>query len=128
MKRIFAGIALAALVAVGVAVAGQVYDRTEVDSNIDGVAAWTNTVQYAAVKLTRVWVLDAVVATDVVTIVRTTASGEYTQAVGSVTAASGVGSTASFTATYLAPNDVLTLTGANTTNYEVQIEYEVQQH
>ena len=128
MKRIFAGIALAALVAVGVAVAGQVYDRIEVDSNIDGVAAWTNTVQYSAVKLARIWVLDAVVATDVVTIVRTTASGEYTQAVGSVTAASGVGSTASFTAAYLLPNDVLTATGANTTNYELQIEYEVQQH
>jgi len=127
MKKLMGIIAAVGLMA-GIVIAGQVYDRAEVDSNIDGVAAWTNTVQYAAVKLTRVWVLDAVVATDVVTIVRTTASGEYTQAVGSVTAASGVGSTASFTATYLAPNDVLTLTGANTTNYEVQIEYEVQQH
>lgn len=127
MKKLMGIIAAIGLMA-GIVLAGQVYDRAEVESNIDGVAGWTNTVQYAAVKLARVWVLDAVVATDVVTIVRTTASGEYTQAVGSVTAATGVGSTATFTAAYLAPNDVLTLTGANTTNFEVQIEYEVQQH
>jgi hypothetical protein len=127
MKKLLSILA-GVVVAGAIAFAGQVYDRADLDSDINGVVSWTNEVDYAAVKLARIWVLDAVVATDVVTIVRTTASGEYTQAVGSVTAAGSVGNTATFTAGYLLPGDILTATGANTTNYELQIEYEVQQH
>ncbi len=126
MKR-YIGFIAAGLLAVA-AIAGQVYDRATADSDNDGVATWTNEADYAAIKLARVWVQSAIVATDVVTVVRTTADGLYTQAVGSVTCAASAGSTATFTASYLAAGDILTATGANTTNYTLMVEYEVQQH
>lgn len=117
-----------AAVFAAVAIAGQVYDRAVVSSDNDGVAQWTNTADYAAVKLARVWALDAVVATDVVTVVRITADNLFTQAVGTITAASGDGSQATLTAGFLARGDMLKATGANTTNYSFMVEYEVQKH
>lgn len=110
------------------AIAGQVYDRAVVASDNDGVAQWTNTADYAAVKLARVWALDSVVATDVVSVVRITSDNLFTQAVGTITAASGGGSQATLTVGYLARGDMLRATGANTTNYSFMVEYEVQKH
>lgn len=110
------------------AIAGQVYNRAVVSSDNDGVAQWTNTVDYAAIKLARVWVLDAVVATDVVTVVRITSDNLFTQAVGTITAASGDGSQATLTVGFLDRGDVIKGTGANTTNFTFMVEGEVQKH
>lgn len=111
------------------AVAGNVADR-ELVTTTGGTQLFTNTAQYAAIELKRIWVEGAVIPGNTVTVTRVVglAYGGYTQAVGSVVCTSGAGSTASFTGAYLLPNELLRLVGLSSSNFNSIIEYEVQQH
>ena len=109
-----------------IAVAGQVYDRTT--KAIVSSGRWTNTVPYAAIALKRIWIDGNTAAAGTVTVTRVTSDSAYTQAVGSVTCTSGAGSTASFTAAYLAPNDMLNFVEGAGSNCTAIIEYENQKH
>jgi len=123
-------IALVALVLfAAIALAGSVYGRATVAlSTTAGTATWTNTAPYAALSLKRIWVERALYATDTVTVQRVTSDNVYTQTVGSVTCSAGSGSTASFTAAYLANGDKLTFTSGTTTGSTAIVEYEQQEH
>lgn len=125
MKKLICMIA-AGLVA-GLVFAGQVYDRKVVTVTNTGTEDWKNDVNYAALKLVRVWQLSSLATSNNLTISRVTADCLYTQTVGSVTGPAPA-STASFTATYLAPGDTLRVTSTPATGGVVQVEYEVQQH
>jgi len=109
--------------------AGQVYDRST-STLTDGSGSWTNTVQYSAIKLVRIWVEASTVAANTVTVTRVTADGTYTnQAVGTVAFTSGsAGNTATLTAAYLKYGDILTFSSGTASNSVAMIEYEVQQH
>lgn len=124
MKKIASILLLAALVCV--ARAGQVYDRDTAAVSTAGAATWTNTYQYAAIKLARIWIVDCARAADTVTVVRVTSDGLYTQAVGTVTVAANTGNQATFTAGYLKPSDKLVFTAS--TSSTAMVEFEVQQH
>jgi hypothetical protein len=125
--NIIVGLMLA-MVAIA-AIAGSVYDRTTVTLvRATGVATYTNDYKYAALVLKRIWIENCYVAIDTVTVTRVTSGGTYTQAVGSITTAANAGSTASFTASYLANGDMLKFTSGNTTGSTAIVEFEVQQH
>lgn len=114
------------LVSAMVAVAGQVYGRS--DKAIVSSGRWTNSLQYAALELKRIWIEGNTKAAGTVTVTRVTSDSAYTQAVGSVTCTSGSGSTASFTAAYLDASDMLNFVEGSGSNCTAIIEYEVQKH
>ena len=121
---------MAVLVALAIpALAGSVADRAIVRTT-GGTQVWTNNYAYSAVSLKRIWVEGAVIPNNTVTVSRVSALayGGYTQSVGSVVCASGSGSTASFTASYLLPTETLVLLGHASSNFVSVIEFEVQQH
>jgi hypothetical protein len=112
-----------------VAFAGSVYDRTtQTLSTTAGTATLTNNVKYAALNLKRIWIERNLSASATVTVSRVTSDLTYTQSVGSVVCTTGSGSTASFTAGYLAPGDMLTFLNSGTTGAVAIVEYEVQKH
>lgn len=133
MKRILNFLAVfmvvvAALSLVAVAIAGEVYDRATVTlGTTTGTANWTNTADYAALKLLRIWVEGVPVTNQVVTITRT--AGGYEQTVGTVTCGTSTnGSTASFTAGYMKNGDKLGFAGSIATGGVAVVEYAVQKH
>lgn len=129
MKK-FATITLAIMVAAcisAIAFAGEVYDRTGNITVTSGSGAWTNTLNYAALKLLRVYVYTNTAASGTVTVTRA-ASGYTGQAVASVTCSSSNGTSASFTQTYMKPGDILNLAEGASSNCVVVIEYAVQKH
>jgi len=110
-----------------IAVAAGVYDRaTGTLGTSTGTGVWTNNVKYAALELKRVWIYADLVAVDTVTVQRVCADLSTTQTVGTVTTAANAGSTASFTAGFLKPSDLLLFTSGNSTGASYMIEYEVQ--
>jgi hypothetical protein len=131
MQKIIAILMVLAIVAF-VALAGQVYGRATKTIGTTGAATWTNTIQYAALELKRIWIENASATNQTVAISRVTSDGAYTQTVGSIAiGALTAGSTASFTAAYLSYGDKLTFAstgGIAATGGVAIIEYEVQQH
>ena len=113
---------------VAAAVAGSVYDRATKTIPNTGSTVWTNTTKYAALELKRIWIEGNKNATSTVTVTRVTSDGTYTQAVGTVACTGNKGSTATFTAAYLANGDKLAFANGVTTGATAIIEYEVQQH
>jgi hypothetical protein len=107
--------------------AGEVADR-EVVSSASGNATWTNRNAYAAVNLERIWVYNSVLAANTVVVSRVCTDLGTTQAVGSVVCTSSAGNTASFTAEYMLPNDLLLFDGAADSNYTAMVEFTVQKH
>ena len=110
-----------------VAFAGNVYDRTTKALGAStGVATWTNDYKYAAVELKRIWIESSLTGGTTVTVTRVTSDGTYTQAVGTValTGVNSNGSTASFTANYLANGDMLKFASAVATGSTAIIEFE----
>jgi hypothetical protein len=107
MKARIAIIAALAMLA-GVAIAGQVYDRATATVPTAGTVIWTNNSDYAAIELKRIWLENASATNQSVAVTRISADNAYTQTVGTVAiAAATSGSTASFTAAYLANGDKL---------------------
>ena len=108
--------------------AGQVYDRST-STLTAGSGSWTNTVQYSAIKLARIWIQSSTAEANTVTVSRVTSDGTYTQSVGTVAFTSGsAGNTATLTAAYLKYGDILTFSSGTASNSVAMIEYEVQQH
>jgi hypothetical protein len=133
MKKTFKLLTAALFIALvmclcAVVLAGQVYDRAT-KTLTAGAGTWTNTVEYSALKLVRIWIEGSTVAANTVTVSRVTSDGTYTQTVGSVAFTSGSkGNTATFTAAYLKHGDKLTFSSGTASNSTAIIEYEVQQH
>lgn len=122
-------LALFAWIVVPQGVAGQVYSRaTTTVATATGTITWTNTQQYAALELKRIWVSGNAVATDTVTVQRVSSDNVWTQSVGTVAVAANVGNTASFTAAYMKNGDKLTFASTAATGSVVMVEYLVQQH
>jgi hypothetical protein len=129
MNKIIGTTAVILLACIGLALAGQVYDRTTQTIPVSGTIRWTNSVPYAALELKRIWIENPADGDLTCTVSRITVGSTFTQAVGSVVMAATGGSTASFTASYLKYGDMLRfVTCAPTTNSTAVIEYEVQQH
>lgn len=126
MKKIIGITAVILLACIGLALAGQVYDRTTQTIPASGTIRWTNSTPYASLELKRIWIEKPAAGDATCTISRVGSS--YTQAVGSVTVAATGGSTASFTAAYLKYGDILRFTTLPGSNSVAVIEYEVQQH
>ena len=121
-------LAIVGLVA-GIAVAGQVYGRAVKTLSVTaGSGTWTNSSLYAAIELKRIWSDFNLSAANTVTVTRVTSDNTYTGTVGTIVTASGVGSTASFTAAYLNDGDKLVFASTIATGSTVIIEYEVQKH
>lgn len=124
-KILAAVLALAALAAF----AGQVYDRQKVTlGSTTGSATFTNSVQYSALKLVRIWADNSLAALNTVTVTRVLSDGSFTNAVGTIELTANKGSTATFTAAYLAYGDKLVFSSLQPTGSTVIVEYEVQQH
>jgi len=126
-KSIYAAAVALTIVVVGIAVAGAVYDRETVTCT-GGSAVWTNDWDYSALELKRIWIHNNLFAAGTVTVTRVTSDNVYTDTVGTVTCSSGDGSTASFTASYLKPDDMLRFSEANSSNCTAIVEFLVQQH
>jgi hypothetical protein len=129
MKKSFLAVFVASAALAVMAVAGSVYDRTLVTlGTATGTATYTNTTQYAAIALKRLWIQGNSAAAATVTVTRVTSGGAYTQAVGTVVCSSGAGNSASLTAAYLKPGDALAFANSTATGAVAMVEYEVQQH
>jgi len=126
------------LIAVCVALAGSVYERTSIALNAFGTGTWTNAQTYAAIKLAKIWVVNAGNTANTCTVMRITSasamSGDgyaHTQTCASVsiTAANDNGQ-ATLTSSYLGQGDKLYSTCVNTSTASgrLVIEYEVQKH
>lgn len=111
------------------AIAGTVYDRvTQALTVTGGTATWTNTVNYASLSLKRIWVQKDLDVASTVTVTRVSSDNTYTDAVGTIVAAAGTGSSASFTAAYLKTGDMLKFANSTATGATMIVEYEVQKH
>lgn len=129
LVQLMSVIAIVALMIVSAAVAGSVYDRVVTTlGTTTGTKTWTNSTDYAALELKRIWIAGNLDAGATVTVTRVTSGGVYTQAVGTVACTSGSGSTASFTAAYLKPGDMLMFANSTATGATAIVEYELQQH
>lgn len=123
----FIGFSAVLLVAcMGLAMAGQVYDRTTQTIPVSGTIRWTNSIPYAALQLRRIWIESPAAGDATCTVSRIGSS--YTQAVCSVKIETTGGSTNSFVASYLKFGDILRFTTLPGTSSVAVIEYEVQQH
>jgi L-aminopeptidase/D-esterase-like protein len=113
--------------AVAVAVAGNVYDRDTQAIVANG--EWTNNeFPYSSVELKRIWIVGNGKANDTVTVTRVTSDRVYTQACGSVTIASSIGNTATFTASHLKYGDILRFVSTASTGSTAIVDFEVQKH
>ena len=129
LTQTMATISVLGFLAIGVAIAGSVYDREIVTLGATtGTKTWTMDYDYSAIELKRVWIEDNLAAAGTVTVTRVTSDSAYTQAVGSVVCTTGSGSTASFTALYLKPGDKLAFANSTATGATAMVEFEVQQH
>ena len=119
-----------AVVSIAVSVfAGTVYERpAAITVGPSGAGVWTNGYSVAALDIQRIWVENNLLATNVVTFTRITADGLYTQAIGTVTCSGGSGSTATFTAEYLAYGDKIAWVSWKGTNCVIIPEFLFQQH
>lgn len=131
MKK-FAAIIAIILVAAFVAYAGNVGGRKFVTlASTTGVGTLSITEPYQAVELKRVSVQGSLNATNVVTVSRIiadAAGNSYTQTVGAVTCAGGVGTQATLAHTLLTYGDSLAFSSLVSTGSVVIVEYEVQEH
>jgi len=135
MKKLFriSLIACAALAVAGLALAGQVYDRSSATTAAaTGVATITPDAKYAGIELKKVWV-EAAAATNVIaTVYRVVDSGAYTQSVATVsctTLTKGSGVPAQYAAIKSGEYFYITaLIGSAGTNAVVLLDYEVQTH
>lgn len=130
MKKIIRTVFTLMLCAIAAAAyAGSVYDRTVIPLPVlTGDKIWTNTAEYSAVALKRIWIENSAIALNTVTVSRVTADNAYTQAVGAVVTASGSGSQSTLTASYLAYGDKLVFDTFLPTGSTAMVEYELQRH
>lgn len=130
--RLIAFAAIALLLAGTMAVlAGTVGGRQVVTlSTTAGTAEWVNPYQYASVKLHRVSIASNLNATNQVTASRiiTESTGTYTNAIGTVTAASGVGTQTTLAYSTLLYGDKLVFSSLVATGGVVVVEYDVSKH
>jgi len=134
MNKILMIIAVACLAVLfaGVVLGEQVGDRATFAAGTNCIGYWTNTFEWAAIKLNRVGVERSLTATNVVTFARITADGLYTQTVGAVTCAGGVGNQGTLAWIFLKPGDKIrstgidAATGSTSNTYTGMIEFEVQ--
>jgi len=113
------------------AIAGTVGDRKVVSLvTTTGAGTWSNPHQMASVSLKRISVVGNSNATNVVTASRiiTESTGTYTQTVGAVTCASGVGTQATLAYSTLLFGDTLRFSSLVSTGGVVVIEYDVSKH
>jgi len=93
-----------------------------------GAGTWTNTMNYAGVTLTRVFVHKYTALTDTCTVTRVTSGTVSTQTVGTVTVAARVGNTGTFTASQLLNGDKLVFAFGKSSNGVAVVDYTVQKH
>lgn len=130
MKRILSILAAASIFSgVGLAVAGQVYDRSTVTlAAATGLGAFTNTTQYTALKVMRLWDYANLVAANTVTVYRANYGTTVSQLVASVFVASNAGDTNADPICWLKYGDRLTFSSTAVTGSSVIVDYEVQRH
>jgi hypothetical protein len=126
------GLALIITIAVATPVlAGSVPDRDVVAlSATAGTATWTNTSDYAAIKLTRISVANSLNATNTVTVSRiiTESGTSYTQTVGTVTCSGSAGTQATLAYSSLKNGDRLAFSSLVATGSTAIVEYDFHQH
>jgi hypothetical protein len=133
LSKYLAALIVLAFVAM-VAIAADIYDRTPMTAlSSTGTGTWTNDVLFGSIELKRISFTGMNNATDVVTVVRTTAATAadtrvLTNTVIAVTCASAVGSSNLVFAAgsgpfYMKYNDKLTFTTGSGTNGYYYIEY-----
>lgn len=106
-----------------------VYSRADGAGSVTlGTCVYTNSRTYEPVELMRIWVYDSLATNGAVAVTRVDAGGAITQACATVTLGtnSTAGTSASFTAAYLKPGDMLKFTSGLTTGFSYRVEYEVQ--
>lgn len=127
-------IAWAVLCVVGLALAGQVYDRSKVTTAAaTGIGTITPSAAYAGIELKKVWVEGAAASNCVATVYRVIDSGAYTQSVATVTVAADLYAGSGVPSQYAAIKSgeyfyITTLISSVGTNAVVMIDYEVQTH
>lgn len=123
-------VVLLLLLSIGIAFAGQVYDRAVVTLGVTGAARWTNTASYAeysSLDLKRITIYKNSATTNDLTITRISADTVYTQAVVTATYPTP-GTHTSLAFNYLKYGDMLAISSATATNGVVMLEFEVQRH
>lgn len=131
LKKILTVAIAVVVIAVTAVIAEQVYDRTQVTlARATGTVNWTNTVNYAAIKLQNIWLINSYVAIDTVTVQRVTLDTvPMTNTVCTITNAGNKGDAKySLNERYMKPTDYLVFTSGSTTGCTAIIDYEVQKH
>jgi len=122
-------IAVVAMLAVGAAIAGSVYDREIITlGTTTGAKTWTNDFDYSAIQLKKITFYSSSDAAATLTVSRVTSDGLYTQSVCKVVGAGADSNATSFTTSYLKPGDTLPMSSSTATGGVVLLEFEVQQH
>jgi hypothetical protein len=149
MKKTLATLCALAILAIG-ALAGEVYDRTAVLTlSTNGLYSWTNSIEYANIKLVRLNAISMNFITDTVTVARVTGdTRKQTNTVNTIVCAANYGAinlnhgaqsdttinvssnVAGWTTypVYMKAGDVLTFTSGMGSNGYVQVEYIQQRH
>ncbi len=122
--RIMTAVAAALLMIAAAVFADQIYSRVIVTNGATtGASRWTNGVAYSSIELARIWTVASTAASNDLTVVRITADGLYTQAVGTVSVLSSAGNTATFTGKYLKYGDKLATSSSIATGSTIMVEY-----
>jgi len=121
--------AIGLIIAVG-ALAGLVYaetiaDRVEKSTSATGTLTWTNDYPQASVKLIRLSTKGGDPAINTVSVNRVTSDGAWTQAVGTVVLAAGVGTQTTLAYNYLLYGDTLVYSSQIASGTVQLIEFEV---
>jgi len=118
-----------------IVLAGEVFDRSPAITlhSFAGTAGWTNTYQYAAIKLDRIDIVRSSEAGNTVTVARVTSDGALTNTICTITNASGAGSYAVVQTIrsgpqHMAYGDRLTFAAAGATGATAYVGFEVQKH
>lgn len=127
MKKIGYIIAALALI-VGIAYAGSVADKVEKSTSATGTLTWTNSYEFGSVDLKRISVKGGDPAINTVSVSRVTSDGNWTQAVGNVVLAAGVGTQTTLAYNYLTYGDKLVFTTQIPSGTVALIEFIVDKH
>ena len=123
-KVLFVLIGLVALT--GLVMAAGIADRVEKATTATGTLTWTNDVAYSALDLKRISAKGGDPAINTISVSRVTSDGNWTQAVGNVVLAAGVGTQTTLAYNLLKYGDKLVFTTQIASGTVTLIEYEVQ--
>lgn len=126
MKKLTALFLIGLVAMSGLALAAGIADRVEKSTTATGTLTWTNDFAYSALDLKRISSKGGDPAINTITVSRVTSDGNWTQTVGNVVLAAGVGTQTTLGYNLLKYGDKLVFSSQIASGTVALIEFEVQ--